>query len=219
MKAHNQIGFTLIELMVAVVLTGFLTLLVYGGLRLGYRSWEAISERQAQIGEVYQTQSALRRLLGRVPLRHLRDQNNQLQAPLYGAASRMIFLTPLPNASGGESLFWVSLGESLSETGEVQLVMYSQAFNDAEPLDWALLQQTLLTESEPKILVSRGVSRVSFEYLEDSEDKVPEWQPEWSEQTHLPALIRLQLETDASLLWPELFVAPQVYAYEIKRTF
>jgi prepilin-type N-terminal cleavage/methylation domain-containing protein len=49
-RAWRSAGFTLLELLLAIGLSLLLSLLAYGGLQLGIRSWEAV-DRQLQQGE------------------------------------------------------------------------------------------------------------------------------------------------------------------------
>ncbi len=45
---RRQAGFTLVELLVAMTLLAFLSITLFGGLRFGARSWEAVVDSSAE---------------------------------------------------------------------------------------------------------------------------------------------------------------------------
>ncbi len=57
-------GFTLVEMLVALLLLSLLSVVVGSGLYLGIRSWEGMDRHQQQESDAFLVQQALRRLMG-----------------------------------------------------------------------------------------------------------------------------------------------------------
>ncbi|MFZ3184539.1 MAG: prepilin-type N-terminal cleavage/methylation domain-containing protein, partial [Pseudomonas sp.] len=62
-RRHWSLGFTLVELLVALTLATLVTMLAYGGLHVALRSWNAAELREQNMELRYLSQALLRRLL------------------------------------------------------------------------------------------------------------------------------------------------------------
>ena len=65
---RRQAGFTLVELLVAMTLLAFLSVSLFGGLRFGARSWEAVVDSSAERDDIASTQTFLRDRLAQLML-------------------------------------------------------------------------------------------------------------------------------------------------------
>ena len=63
---HRITGFTLLELLIAMSLLGFILVLLFGGMRLGARSWDAGEKRAENATHLALLQGFLRRELSQV---------------------------------------------------------------------------------------------------------------------------------------------------------
>lgn len=84
-------GFTLLELLVAMLLLGLLTLPLFGSLRLGARTWSTAEAGAARVERLMAGQEALRRQIAAALPR--RDD-----APFEGSARTLSFAGRLPMA-------------------------------------------------------------------------------------------------------------------------
>ena len=60
-RRFQQAGFTLLELLIAMTLLGMILVLLFGGLRLGVRSWDASQKQVDSLNSVRSLESFLRR--------------------------------------------------------------------------------------------------------------------------------------------------------------
>jgi general secretion pathway protein J len=201
MRSCAERGFTLIELVVALVLLGVMMVLLYSGITFSLRSWDAgdVNGRRAadrRIGENF-----LRREISETfpmrwkdpgTLRFAFDGGNQ--------ALRFVSSRPAGVAQGGLSLVGVAIEEDPKHPGVHNLVM-RRAVADPDAADFSALDR-----AEPSILVE-NVDSVAFTYWgNDSDFSEPRWSDQWSLPGRMPTMVRVRMkESDGSPL-PDLLV-------------
>jgi prepilin-type N-terminal cleavage/methylation domain-containing protein len=225
-------GFTLVELLIALLLTGLVAMLVFGAFRIATGSWERVIRQQERAHESYLVQSFVRRLLEQAQPLRVRDIETRLSVAMYGDEQQLTFVTELPTPRGLAQLYWCQLRVKDPDNGEPrQLIMTTRAYTEGEVIDWRNpLESTgeginggqiALSEPEERVLL-QGVAELELEYLFYDESDQPEWRREWQEQSVLPYLVRLRvLPEDADGLvgeavtafWPQLTVSPTEYRY------
>lgn len=203
-------GFTLLEVLAALVLLALLLVGVYSGVRTASHS---ISSGTAMIQRIDQTRSAqefLRRELAQSliePIGHT-DQGE----PIYfqGSAHEMRYVAPLPGYLG-------KLGPQLQQ---LQLVDDGAGGQRLE-LSLALLPpdgQPPQPLGDPQILFDH-IRQGSFSYRGvDAHGTNLPWSASWSDGRVLPQLVRIQLQTTGQGDWPLFEVAlrtrpPLVYGF------
>jgi general secretion pathway protein J len=203
MNTTKAAGFTLLELLIAITLLGFILTLLFGGMRLGARSWD-ISERHADQGErLALTQNFLRRQLSEIRPYHW---PKKLSAGLafVGEPQRVQLVAPLAARSAPGGLYLIEV-ELVHEQGLGRLVM-KRAFPLPDSGDFAALERA------EKVVLAEQVQSVSFAYYgAPVGEEAPQWQDRWnSAGSRLPYLIRVRLTLSNGRAWPDLIVAPQV---------
>lgn len=94
-------GFTLLEVLVALVLVGLLMMVLFGGFRAGISSWRAADQHAARVEEPRQLSSLLYRHLGQLlPVRFAADEQGNVEPSFAGGAERMLYVAPLSMSSG-----------------------------------------------------------------------------------------------------------------------
>ena len=198
-------GFTLVELLVALVLLGFISVLMLGGLRFGARAWEAGDARIERIADVQVAQRFLRRQIATArPLESRRDGQSSVIA-FAGDGTWMRLIAPLPAHLALGGLYRVSLFVD-DEDGRDRLM-----------LAWRLYQSedddgVRPAEGQESVLID-DVAEVDFSYLRvAAEGGDTEWVDRWEDETGLPALVRVVIafDDDDDRSWPPLIVAPMV---------
>jgi len=216
-------GFTLLEMMVALLLLGLLAGLIFGGVQVATRSWEKVTLHAEQANETVLVQNFLRHLVEQVSAQQLRDQELVLQVAVHGQDNHLLFLAPRPHQS--EMLAWFSLGLEQTPDGGSQLTLRTLPFQlaDNREVDWADLELHLQQQAAKpdSALLSHEVAALQIDYLPREPEGIAQWQPEWLQQEQLPELIRLRFDPGAQVRQGEfdLVIAPREGRYVVKEAF
>jgi len=216
-------GFTLIELVIALAIIGLIVLLLFSGLRLGGRAWEAVDTVGERLSGLRLADGFLRRALGQTRAANAVYDAQTVQV-FAGESGRLEWVAPLSEHVGVPGLYILRLG--LEGTGEARDLVLTRWLLHPEVLEgrdgappWKpMSEQDADVASElgaeldraagafGRALLLRDVSRFELAYygLLDG-DTEPGWHAEWLDQTLLPRLVRIQLETTAQS-WPDLVV-------------
>lgn len=192
-------GFTLLELLIGMTLVGFILALLFAGLNLGTRSWEAGEQRMVSSSQQAVVVDFIRRMLEHTEPLHWRvDEEDRLA--FAGDAESLRFVGTLPMHDGATGRQIIALDLAGGEVGR-DLVMRWRLADIREPGFDAL------EHAEPKVLI-KAVSEIAVSYFgaeTDAED--PAWHDRWLDQKVLPQLIRLQLTMENGEAWPEIIIA------------
>lgn len=201
---HRARGFTLLELLIGMTLVGFILTLLFAGLNLGTRSWEAGEQRIATSSRQAVVVDFIRRTLEQAyPLRWRVEDEEHLA--FAGEAESLRFVGPVPMHGGALVNQVLVLDLVDGETGR-NLVMRWRIPDPREPGFEAA------ETGEPKVLI-KGIERLTFSYYgTESDAEAPAWHDRWLEQKMPPDLIRLQLVMENGELWPDIVAAPRVRA-------
>lgn len=194
----EQAGFTLVELLLATALIALIMTMAYGGFRAGVRatsSGEALIEETNRLRIVHQF--VRRQIAQSRPL--IIEQDDDEITRFEGERERIRFVAPMPGylSYGGPYVQELRL-----ERGEVgmDLVFAFSLLNGYEPGD---------LYAEPPVTLLEDVGRADFEFLGFTEDReAVEWTDFWDRPEEIPLAIslRLGMERDNGLFWPELVV-------------
>lgn len=198
-------GFTLLELLIAMSLLGFILALLFAGMRLGARSWdagEALAEKSAHMAAL---QGFLRRELSQaVPYKWKKKPDMNLA--FIGQPGFIRLVAPISVRSGPGGRFQIGL-DLAQENERGQLVMRT-AMPDLNTVDFSAL-----ANAAPTVLAEQ-VAELSFAYFgADNKDAPPYWREQWGNQEteqRLPLLIRVRIRFRDGRAWPDLVVAPMV---------
>lgn len=186
-------GFTLLEVLVALVVLGLLMVGLTQGAQLGLSAWIRQDRAIAARAELDAVDRALRRLIGRA------DPGTTAEPlGITGAGAGLRFVSELPE---GAALL-------ANRRAEMALLI---APGRRLVLRWApyLHARHLGPPPPPQdVELLRGVARLELSYLPPDGGA---WQASWTDHT-LPALVRLRLifgEDDARR-WPDIVVAPML---------
>jgi len=194
-------GFTLLEILVALVVLGFLLVGLHQGTRAGFTLWDAQTRRAAATEELDATQRTLRTLLTGIPILPVSARDVAPSAiALQGNADRVIFVSDLPTGLGTTRFADVAI----ERKGE-RLVLTWVAHRHEKPL-----APEALTETE----LLHGTEKLELAYFGAVlPERLPHWHTQWSGPI-LPLLIRVRVRFAAGDLrrWPDLVAAPQLAA-------
>ncbi len=185
MKAQTgrDAGFTLLEVLAALVVLGFLIAGLSGGVRLGLRAWDQQERAAAGLSDLDAADRILRRLITLINPGTLTRTSF-----IVGTAGRLEIVTTLPASIPAE----VALGLD----GDRLVIRWT-------PLEPGIRLGAAVPGEEAELL--RGVSGVRFAYW--ARDGKGGWRDTWGLQDP-PALIRIRLAFNDSRTWPDIISAP-----------
>lgn len=177
-------GFTLLEVVVALVVMGFLFVSLTQGVSLELAFWRGQSRLTGPEGDLDTVDRAVRRLIGHM------DPGLPLQPPLLQAqAHTLAFTTELPEAAG--PLARAAADVSLGVDARRRLVLrWRPHFPGGE------------TDAPAELELLRGVDHVDFAYWRDGA-----WATQWNDAESLPALVRVTLSFKPKRDWPPILAA------------
>jgi general secretion pathway protein J len=182
----RQDGYTLLELLVAMLLLSIIGVICAGGLQFGTAAWSRTERVIADTKEIDAAQDILRALLGHaVPVRQ-----DGLTA-FDGEARRVAFTSPAPQALGAGGL--------------AQLEISAEADRDGGRL---VLRASARGGSAREAVLARGLGAMHISYL-DASERVPVWLALWRDRDRLPDAVRFEADA-AGGPWTLLIVHPRI---------
>ena len=181
-------GFTLLELLVALVVLGFIMVGLTQGVRFGVRALDTQGRIMDERGDLHAVDRTLRQLIERIE-----PGRERQPARIKGTVDRLGFTSTLPAAA-----------PSALRRADITVLASSNRLL----LQWTpyLHVQRLGPPPRPaEVELLRGVKRVEFAYW----TQAGTWAPVWSERV-LPALIRIRIVfmDGDNRRWPDFVVAP-----------
>jgi general secretion pathway protein J len=181
-------GFTLIELVIALALTGIVALLALEGVRLNAMALGRLSDRTDRLEARRGLEDLLRRELGAAFAASLRRD----QPVFAGSPEAVRFLTLAED--GGAGIWRVTLAVEARD-GVRRLTLTRRR---REALGAAGEQRAVLV---PRL----GALRIAY-FGSDTPGATARWQDEWQGRRDLPTLVRFDLDAGDGLVRPPLLV-------------
>lgn len=201
---RRECGFTLMEVVIALVLLALLMSLAYGAFRTTAASVERGEALIDRTERMRVAQQFLRRQLSfALPMMFERvdlgaDENKVFE----GDGETLRYVAPMPGylARGGAHVQTLRLR---SDGDGLRLEFEHVLLNGFDPLEPAPREQ------RPPVVLLQGASDASFEYRGlDEEGLLGEWLSSWEDRARLPLMVRLNVEWPdrAQMRWPPLDV-------------
>ena len=190
-----QSGFTLLELLVAIMILTLIMTTALGAVRVGSRSFEAGVSRADETAEIRVIANVLRRQFRQL-LPFTRTENNHDFIAFEGSRQHVQFVAPAPDSATGPGYLVYRLAAGSSPDAN-SLVL------DFAPFDPGS-DRFELPDNSGRELLAKGL-RVSFDYFGALQElDPPDWHDEWlPDSARLPTIVRMRLTT-AGQQWPEL---------------
>ena len=186
-------GFTLIEVMLAMILVGLIIAIGVGGIRMSRKAAETGEHRIEAINAVRTTQEFLRKQLSRtLPLAFDVDRTEGKNHVFVGEDREVTFVAPMPGYLSKGGPYVQRLALERDRLNFYHRILISEEEDEAEVV-------TLLDR----------IRRGGFEYRGiDEEGKLGDWEDEWEDPARTPMMVRLSLEfQDGTYMrWPVLEV-------------
>lgn len=225
-SGSRECGFTLVELLIAIAITGLILTILFAGLRVGSKSWDAVERRSIENSELRLVRGFIQRSLHQ--LRGISQRFEDGDRLIFGGTEDGIeFATPMGGYLGQGGLYVVRLELRDSRDGG-QLVLtrwlfHSEVLEGAAgipewkplsegPSDFRALDadqdqaQDLRDAYSQQVLVD-SVEELRFAYYGVIEGETdPDWHKDWEEASSLPSVVRMSMRV-ASGAWPDLYVS------------
>jgi general secretion pathway protein J len=186
MKRRAPDGFTLLELLLAIVLMSLITGSIMGGVHLGRRAWEASRASEA-LDEVESATRAVTSLIARAYSTSLTQQVS-LEAPtqFLGAPNGCRFVALSEGGAQWAGLVVTEVGSEAAPNGAV-LAVWTKLFHAREGLSTP-------RESMKRTVVLENLALFELAYFGPPQPgKPPAWSPNWEGRPGLPQLISVKL--------------------------
>lgn len=201
-------GFSLLELLIAITILGFILTLLFSTFRLAQQSWDSAERRMDQNNQTLAGRGFLENLLTQAyPLRWKKALT--LKFAFAGDAEHMNLVAELPPfLGGGLQQAFLEVAADENEQGKFRLLFrHAPLIQDAADFD-------LQNASEARSIIEKA-QKISFFYFGQDPaspnplpDAPAQWYPEWRDAMHLPQLVRIRIDSEPP--WPDIYARPLI---------
>lgn len=198
-------GFTLIEVLIAMTLLGIMVVLLFGSMRICAESWEKGEIKIEEVNQVAVVYNFFQRHLSAAkPLWDDFTVAGERSFTFQGNSEFVQFVSGFPASAGraGLQLFTIKAQEEDQEQIiKVSLVpFYPSVEGEALPRE--------------EVTLIKNVSKFSLAYLgaNETQDDAAEnlWQEEWLNQETQPRLVKIHIELENGIYWPDMVIELKV---------
>ena len=201
----HQIGLTLIELLISLVIISIVVTLCTNGFTFGSRVWAKVDEHQNNLDEIASAQRFLRKVLSEAifyPIEEDETKDNYFN----GDSEKMIFLAPSPQYGLDDYLYIYEIFKQ-KENGLYNLsVRYL-------PANTYFSGKARAADRDVKLI--KNVKNIKFEYygLNQRTGELS-WYDSWLNQSALPSRVAISVESfEDSESWPPLIAETKYGGY------
>lgn len=200
-------GFTLLEVLVAVMVLSIIMTTAFGALRLGARSWEAGVTRAIETGDFRTAAGFLQRQINQT-LAMTWPGENTGRIAFSGLRNRLRFIGPAPQQQQYAGLFEYTLAVRTQDL-EKELVLSYVPFNPGN-------NNFQTPRPDQQQVLAQGLTAVSFEYYgvntvtgATTTTAAAAWHRHWApDAQQLPELIKIHVQAESpERQWPDLIIA------------
>jgi general secretion pathway protein J len=195
-------GFTLIEVLIAMTLLSLMIVLLFASMRICADSWEKGETKITDVNEIAVVYNFFQRHLSTaMPLwdDFSSDPDSGLRVfSFQGKPDSLQFVSYFPASAGKTGAQLISIQTATDdEDGQIINVALTPFFPVAAGDEW---------QKEEVVLV-KHVKHFELHYFgADDQSSEPYWQEQWLEKEFQPRLVKIKIELDNGIFWPEMII-------------
>ena len=199
-------GFTMIELMIALVLLALMSAVLFGSLNLAGRSSDAgTAKAEASSGMRLASEYLRTQLAAQHPQRMRKIQEFPLL--FLGDPDQLRYAAPLPGRVGLGGIWYYRLKLAAVAGRQKPSLILERVIPDVSAPD-----RPDFADAEHSVLAD-DIKELKFSYYGVNTgagvDEAPTWRDQWDDQQLLPQLIRVDVTPEQGAAWPTLVIAPR----------
>ena len=205
LKRQNQVGLTLIELLISIVIVSVVLTLCTNGFTFGSKVWAKVDQRQASLDEISTAQRLIRKVLSEAVFYPI-DEGQTGSKYFSGDQERMLFLAPSPQYGLDDYLYIYEIFKQ-KENGAYNLsIRYL-------PANTYFAGNANFASRDVKLI--KNVKNIRFEYFGLSQSTGSlNWYDAWRNQSALPSRVSIAIENFPDTAdWPPLIVETKFGGY------
>ena len=202
--SSRQRGFTLLELIIALVLLGLLSGVLFGSVKLAGRSTDSGEAKAESAASMRLAQEFLRtNLEAQHPLRMRKI--NEWPILFRGTRDELRYASELPARVAGGGIWFYRLA--------------LRADDARSPLVLERMIPDLAAEAPPEFanadysVLAEGIASLKLGYFGRDADVAPSvapsWHDQWADPQRLPLMIRIDVTPKHGAAWPTLYLTPR----------
>jgi general secretion pathway protein J len=189
MRRGPRLGFTLLEMLLAITLLSLIVSAILGGLHLGRRAWEA-GKTYETVSEIEESARATQGQLARAITVRIPRANNEQVIAFEGLPDSCRFLALSEGGAQWGGLILTEIG--LSQGAEDEVALWSRVFRPAEDFEQP-------RESLRRVSLLRDAAYFRLSYFGQLENgRPPVWTDRWIGRLTLPLLVSVQVSGKSS---------------------
>lgn len=198
-RRRAETGFTLVELLVVVAISGLLTVLMATGFRTTDLGWRHVATRDASRDTCLALRDFLRNLLAQSYPAIIEDADNHKIVDFDGQPDQITFLAPLAQRFGATDIVRYTL--HFSRDGNLHLA-------------WRLDRsgaEDFASNHDTDTVIAGSITQYRIAYFgNDSPQDAPTWRDAWTGQTALPKLMLIRMNPCPDAGYGDLVVVPSI---------
>ncbi len=206
-------GFTLVEVLLAIVLLGLLLGMAWQGLSAGARIVTGAQQVIDQTNRVRVAQELLRRQIGNALALAQESSDDGVRVVFRGESDSFTYVSAMPGYLGRGGPYVQRLSIERGPRG-LELLFAHSLLAGFDP------ERAFDDPDQPPIVLLDEIEQARFEYLGlDDRGDAGEWEGRWENEQLLPLMVRIVVEprSEAKLHWPDLEVALRLDASAVGR--
>lgn len=195
-------GFTLIEVLIAMTLLSLMVTLLFASMKICADSWEKGEKKITDVNEIAVVYNFFQRHLSTaLPLWDDFSSDPESGVRTFSFQGRndfLQFVSHFPASANklGAQIITLQTAQD-EEDGQIINVSLAPFFPLAAGEDW---------EKEEVVLV-KHVANFKLEYFgADDQSSEPYWQEQWTEKEFQPRLVKVNIELENGIFWPEMII-------------